>query len=164
MEFAQHRCESCGKELPHQSAVCPICDKVLRENESPPQWIPPPQTPEPIGAYIDGKYVPNTVPLIARIWNIVLSVLLMSYGTYGLWRGDLYIPGKRTEGIHLHGFSAWVMYGAFLGASLNMLSVVVDHYDKRENEAQYRRFARNCKIIGWSLFVLSFILSFDRKY
>jgi hypothetical protein len=33
-----------------------------------------------------------------------------------------------------------------------MLSVVVDHYDLRNNERHYRAFAEIGKFIGWALF------------
>jgi len=51
------------------------------------------------------------------------------------------------------------MYGAFIGGCLTMLSVVVDHFDKRDNEAQYKYFADKCKKIGWSLFILSTLIA-----
>jgi hypothetical protein len=107
----------------------------------------------------EGQYVPNVIPLSTRIWNVLLSLGLLAYGAYGLARGDLYIPGKRGNGMHLHGLAAWVMYGAFIGACLTMLSVVIDHFDQRNNEAQYKRFAEKCKQGGWALFILSLVIA-----
>ena len=39
-----------------------------------------------------------------------------------------------------------------------MLSVVVDHYDTRDNEINYKRFARVTQFLGWSLFILALVL------
>jgi hypothetical protein len=50
------------------------------------------------------------------------------------------------------------MYGAFLCAVGNMMSVVVDHYDQRNNENNYKLFARVTQIAGWTLFALALIL------
>lgn len=86
-------------------------------------------------------YTPNHIPKGERIKNIIFSLALFAYGTYGVWVNDLYLPGKRTKGVHLHGIPAWIFYSAIISACLVMLSVVVDHYDKRNNEIDYRMFA-----------------------
>ncbi|ACX96867.1 hypothetical protein Hneap_2046 [Halothiobacillus neapolitanus c2] len=96
--------------------------------------------------------------------NTLFSVFLLSYGSYGIWFNDLYIPipskhGHNT-GIHLHDLSAWVMYGAFISASLVMLAVVFDHYDKRDNEINYKRIADLFRVIGWNFFSLSLMIAF----
>jgi len=43
-----------------------------------------------------------------------------------------------------------------------MLSVVVDHYDKRNNETNYKRFADAFRVLGWCFFALSLILAIVR--
>jgi hypothetical protein len=109
-------------------------------------------------------YTPNHIPREARLGYILFSVLLFAYGTYGVWVNDLYLPVKRSRAVHLHDVPAWVMYGATLCACLVMLSVVVDHYDRRNNEYNYRLFADVFRIIGWGLFILSLYLKFiDHK-
>lgn len=107
-----------------------------------------------------GSYTPNHIPDGERIQCVIFSVLLFAYGSYGVWVNDLYLPGKRSRGIHLHDVPAWVMYGAMLCACAVMLSVVVDHYDQRNNETNYRLFANVAKYCGWGLFVLSLVLAF----
>lgn len=109
----------------------------------------------------DNYYTPNHIPAKERIQYIVFSILLAVYGAYGLWVNDLYIPGKHSNGTHLHDVPAWIMYGAFICACLVMLSVVVDHYDERNNEINYKLFAIVFKCLGWVFFVLSLIMSLD---
>ncbi len=104
----------------------------------------------------DNKYVPNEVPLKERWFNLLSSAVLLSYGTYGIWINDLYIPGKRGNGVHLHDLPAWVMFAAFFSAVVVMISVCVDHYDRRNNEVKYQWFARVVKLVGWGFFCLSF--------
>jgi hypothetical protein len=99
-----------------------------------------------------GRYIPNLIPSEERTSSIIFSLLLFAYGSYGIWVNDLYIPGKRSRGVHLHDVPAWVMYGAMICACLVMLSVVADHYDRRNNERHYRIFAEIGKFVGWSLF------------
>ncbi len=57
----------------------------------------------------------------------------------------------------MHGPPAWLMFAAFLSASANMLAVVVDHYDKRNNETNYKLFARITQVAGWLLFIASLL-------
>ena len=52
------------------------------------------------------------------------------------------------------------MYGALLCLVANLMAVVVDHYDTRQNEARYKTFESLVGISGWTLFVLALILSF----
>jgi hypothetical protein len=103
-------------------------------------------------------YNPNHIPRVERILNIIASAVLLSYGTFGVVVDDLYLPGKRGPGIHFHGVSAWIMYGAFLFAVANFVSVIVDHYDRRSNETNYKLFARVTQIGGWTLFVLAVVV------
>jgi hypothetical protein len=102
-------------------------------------------------------HIPNVIPAEERRMNIIFSVLLFAYGSYGVWVNDLYIPGKHSRGVHLHDVPAWIMYGAMICACVVMLSVVVDHYDCRPNERHYRTFAEVGRFVGWGLFGLSMI-------
>lgn len=110
----------------------------------------------------DFFYTPNHIPADERLRNVAFSILLFAYGSYGVWINDLYIPGKRSRGIHLHDVPAWIMYGAIVCACLVMLSVVVDHYDKRNNETNYKLFADVFKFLGWGFFALSLIMAIIR--
>jgi hypothetical protein len=47
-------------------------------------------------------------------------------------------------------------------ACLVMLSVVVDHYDERNNETNYKLFADIFKYLGWAFFILSLIMAIIR--
>lgn len=105
------------------------------------------------------SYEPNSIPLKTRTINIIASIGLIGYGTVGLYINDLYLPGKRSRGIHLHDEPAFIMYAAFICASLVMLSVAIDHYDQRNNEEKYKIFSRVFSYIGWGFFILSFAYS-----
>ncbi len=94
-----------------------------------------------------------------RLWHVALAVGLLAYGGFGLYLDDLYLPGRSTRGVHLHGAAAWIMYGAFVFASLNLLSVAADHCDSSEGERYYHIFARVTQVAGWSLFFGAFVFS-----
>lgn len=104
------------------------------------------------------RYNPNHIPAVERIINVILSVILFTYGTIGVVEDDIYMPGKRNPGTHFHGVPALILYGAFLFAVANLMAVVVDHYDRRNNEKNYKLLARITQIAGWTLFALALLL------
>ena len=112
---------------------------------------------------MNSPYEPNQVPLISRAFRIVLSLVFLGYGSYGLWLNDLYLPGKRGPGIHFQNDLAWVIYGAMLCACASMLTVVLDHYDRRNNEHRYRLIGRGFEILAWTLFFAAVVVWWTRK-
>lgn len=107
-------------------------------------------------------YIPNHIPRKERLQSLIFSILLFAYGAYGIYINDLFIPSKR-KGLHLHNLAAWGMFCAFICACMIMISIVVDHYDKRNNEKAYRVFAKKCKILGWICFGASLVLMIFQK-
>lgn len=97
-------------------------------------------------------HIPNNFSIGERVRNTVLAVVLLAYGFYGLYVDDLYIPGKRGGGIHLHGIGAWVMYGALVCSAAIALALVIDHYDRRNNEHHYENFKSMASFVGWCFF------------
>ncbi len=95
------------------------------------------------------RYTPNHISLDRRAWYLVVSALIASYSVASILRDDFYLwfPGGRGKllELHLQGTAAWLAATAAFCACANTLSVVVDHYDKRNNERNYRVFAK------WSL-------------
>lgn len=100
-------------------------------------------------------HVPNRIPLVERVLNVVLSASLIVSGTQGVLNNDIHVPGKRSDGFHVHGFPMWLIYLAMLCAVANLIAVVVDHYDHRDNERDYKRFARRTQVCGFVLFFLA---------
>jgi hypothetical protein len=107
------------------------------------------------------EYKPNHIHWSERFINVLYALVILALGALGLFKGELLLPGKRTSGptgIAMHGLSAWLMYAAMACAVAVLLSTVVDHYDRRNNEATYRRFAKVGKVAGWVLLVSSLAL------
>lgn len=120
--------------------------------EKPKNHFPPGFDPMlPPGTY----YVPNAFPLRERVISTLVAAFLLAYGALGLYINDLFVPGKHTDGLHLHGLAAWLMYGAMLSAASVLISVVVDHYDRRKNENSYVKYRKTAKFIGWAFFAAS---------
>lgn len=103
-------------------------------------------------------YVPNVIAPETRLKDLAISGFLLIYGTLGIAIDDLYIPGKRSKGLHYHGEPAWIVFGAMLLCIAAMLSEVVDHYDRRNNEHKYKWFAKVCQGAALGLFILALLL------
>ena len=146
---------------------CPKCGHIRTEQDSNPAW----QCPSCHIAYEKflakskhaiRKYTPNFIPAEVRNFNLIASLSLFAYGTYGICINDLYIKAKRSKGIHLHNEPALIMYAAFICACIVMVSVIIDHYDQRDNEHKYQLVGRIFKISGWTLFLIALFYSFKK--
>lgn len=100
---------------------------------------------------IDGNYIPNSISVTDRLCNFLLALAFIIYGSYGVYKNQLYVPSRRGDGIYLSGESAWIMYSALICGFLYFLTIVIDHYDKRDNEIKYFMFGKNVKLIGMIL-------------
>lgn len=121
-------------------------------------WLPPGfDTKALAGSYSKNYYVPNSFPLFARVFNAFVAAVLLLYGAHGIYMDDLYIPPGRGggSGTHLHGVAAWLLYGAMVAAASSLLALVVDHYDRRNNEQHYMWFRRAASLLGYCLFAAS---------
>jgi hypothetical protein len=103
-------------------------------------------------------HIPNQIPLDERLGNVFFAACLFGYAALAAAIDDFYIPGKRSNGVHLHGPSVWVMFSAAVCAVVVLLAVVVDHYDKRPNERVYARVGKVFRVAGWVLFITAFVV------
>src|SRR6478735_4524874 len=123
-----------------QNMQCPKCNYVRKPSDTNPDW----ECPSCSIAYSKFKktekyvtrYIPNIVPRSQRLIYFVLSLLLVCGGARGLSNDDLIMVTKRHV-YHLHGKEAAIMYGAYIFAALCMVTIIADHYDRRDNEAVY---------------------------
>jgi hypothetical protein len=105
------------------------------------------------------RYIPNHIPASERWLYFGLSLLILTWGSYGLWVDDLIVPiGKRGRSMHFHGTAAVVMFCAMVAAILSLLAIVIDHFDLRNNELTYRRFAFFTQLVGCVLFVSAIVI------
>jgi formate hydrogenlyase subunit 3/multisubunit Na+/H+ antiporter MnhD subunit len=106
-------------------------------------------------------YKPNQISKETRDLYLVLSIGLLLYVLGALYFDSLYIPGsryRRNSGIVFHGESLWIVCSSILCIIANLVSVIADHYDRRNNERSYNRFAMLTFCLGLGLFFLALIL------
>lgn len=106
----------------------------------------------------ENNYTPNHIPVKERVENIIGSIFFVAYGAYGVWSNDLHLAfGRRSPGIHLHDIAAWLMFAASICGCVVLLTVVVDHYDQRNNETNYKKIADVFKKSGIAFAILSIL-------
>jgi hypothetical protein len=94
---------------------------------------------------------PNTVSRTDRVLSLALGLVLTGYGLAGFLLHRLSFNSRRIRVTILEGGPAWLMAAALLVGAAVLFSVVIDHYDARDNERYYKAF-RWCAIrLGWCL-------------
>jgi hypothetical protein len=88
------------------------------------------------------RYRPNQVYVGQRLMCGVLSLTWMAWAAIGVLSGHMFFLVSRGGPIHWSGLPALLFCGAVLAAAAACGSVIVDHYDRRDNEAVYRRLKR----------------------
>ena len=104
----------------------------------------------------DKDYVPNYVPLKNRVTNLVLICLLLGYGLFGFYRGELFVAYRRSEVI-LYGNALLIALVSFLLGCAYLALAIIDHYDKRNNEHVYRRLESIFKGFSVLIFIMALI-------
>ena len=103
------------------------------------------------------EYSPNKIPKPTRIFNIIWAVLLLGLCCYAFIKGSLVYPGVRGSGpVELSGASLILFGIGLISGALNALLVVVDHYDKRDNESLYKQMVKVLNVIGVVAIVSAF--------
>lgn len=104
------------------------------------------------------RYVPNFIPKSERIFAAIVAFVALIYGGIGVWNDDLILIGQRSHIVHLHGLPAWIAYSSFIAFAISMLTAIVDHYDKRNNESYYASFGFRMLKLFALLFVFAIVL------
>ena len=109
-------------------------------------------------------YVANRIPAQERWKNLALSVALLVYGAVALQANDVVLLGRHGATLHLHDDAARFAVASFVCACAIMLSVVVDHYDRRDNERYYRRFGQVFCVLAYCCMGAALFLEMGGKF
>lgn len=83
----------------------------------------------------------NTVPLRIRLASGGLATFLLLFALAAIATGYTYLPG-RHGGIFLTGIPSLLLVLSALAACAALVLAILDHYDRRANEATYARARR----------------------
>lgn len=108
------------------------------------------------------SWSPNKVPLTFRIFCIGVSLTLLAYGASGFLNNKLTLSTSKGGGGRLvfHDRPAWLLASAAIAGALVLLSVIVDHYDRRNNEVSYQLFRVGTLYLGFFLAAAAFAAYF----
>lgn len=113
--------------------------------------------PNPFPQMKDSKeniHTPNPISTKERTKYIVLAAAMLIYATFAWYRGEVYIPGRSGSSIRFTGTACTLIYCGLIAGAASCISVVVDHYDKRNNEANYQKFAMVTRTVSIALLAL----------
>ncbi len=126
---------------------------LTRENEDP---ILEPEMPVR-NVDREGNYIPNIVPLKDRIQHLIIALIFIVIGIYGMFNNGLNISGMQVEGMQFEGDTKWIVYVSLITGCLSSLSIVIDHYDKRDNEMKYYAFNKSINYLGTAIVIGIFV-------
>lgn len=89
------------------------------------------------------KHRPNRIPLRTRVFLAVCALFLIVFVLAEVALGYTYLPGKRG-GLLLSGIPTLMLAAAATALLAAALLTIVDHYDKRPNEATYKAAKSVC--------------------
>jgi hypothetical protein len=101
---------------------------------------------------------PNSISSQQRLFNALAAVFLLAYSSFGMYEGQIYVPGKYGNGRNVTGASAWCLYAAMLCAATYLVLQIIDHYDRRNNERVYADLGEAVAIVGVLSWLFSFLL------
>ncbi len=97
-------------------------------------------------------YRPNHVPTFDRVNAVLSSCTILIFGSF-LLNDQGFVLGKTSGWGWTFPFVTGNLFVfSMLLSVVTLLTKVVDHYDRRNNEVKYQRFAQSCKIISMILF------------
>jgi uncharacterized membrane protein len=112
----------------------------------------------------DKTFIPNFIPLKTRFKNALASLALIAYSVYGLIhdRIDIFYGGRRYSSspkiiAHFTGYWKLIPLFGIIVLIIMLLSVLIDHIDKRPNEEKYQKFSEYC---FWTVFIVYILAGF----
>jgi hypothetical protein len=88
----------------------------------------------------------------------LLAAFLLFYGVRGIYRDDVFIPGRSGPGVDFHGLPAWMLAGGLFCFAAFLISCLIRSFENPPNRPVYRIFNRWMKYIGLGLFFGAFVV------
>lgn len=83
-------------------------------------------------------HTPNDIPARTRVALSIVAMAFLAYAVAELAFGYTYFPSRRGYGLLLSGVPTVMVALSATLLSVLAVSVVIDHYDRRPNEARYK--------------------------
>ncbi|MCR5886131.1 hypothetical protein LRS03_26060 [Rhizobacter sp. J219] len=135
-------CAKCNAELKEEVAACPICKADLSTGSI---WH---SHAEPIEPFV------QTVPAWQWLLYAAIAIACVAYGLYGLFTGEMYLPGKRHT-YTLHGSSAVLMSAAVLFVAVHLTLALLGYPNRKDSTQLHELLSKYSKYIALLLFMLS---------
>ncbi|MBV7534565.1 hypothetical protein KW842_02175 [Duganella sp. sic0402] len=117
--------------------------ELLQEREGYPFGKPRPYSPNHKNILAEGLAGPQIedMPLFSRKGKFILIFLAILLGLYcvlGLAIDDLFIPVKRSPGVHYRGIAAWLNFGMILSFSGCLITMAISKYEVAQRRVSHK--------------------------
>ncbi|HYG09640.1 MAG TPA: hypothetical protein VD835_06680 [Pyrinomonadaceae bacterium] len=103
----------------------------------------------------------NSIPLRLRIGYGLAAAILAVLCLFSIYFGELPLTSHSRPGVSvMSGVALWLMIPAMVMGCLAFLSIILDHYDRRDNEKRYRSFLTWATRIGLALAGSAYAIDF----
>lgn len=137
-------CLNCGAENRTNSerALSRVCQKCRQ----PLDWSVNPE-----------NHVPNSIAFKAQLTSGLFAALLFGVSIYAIVHEHLIVPyGRRGRARYeFFGFEIMLPVISLVLAGIGFLAIIIDHYDRRQNEWKYKRLSALTLAAGYTLYFLS---------
>ncbi len=107
------------------------------------------------------KHVPNRFRREHLVGNVALAICLVVFGVAAVYSNQLKLSeGRGRSLVVLSDGPLWLALGAMACGVMGLLSVVVDHLDRRNNEHSYEAFRWITLRLGGVLLASALIVHF----
>jgi predicted nucleotidyltransferase len=135
-------CAKCNSELKEEAAACPFCKADLSAGSI---WH---SDAKPIEPFV------QTVPAWQWLLYAAVAIACVAYGLYGLFTGEMYLPGKRHT-YTLQGSSAVLQSAAVLCFAVHLTLALLGYPGRKEGTQVHALLSRYSKYVALLLFMLS---------
>lgn len=111
-----------------------------------------------------GVFHPNRLSLAARLFYGAAAMTWFGWAVVGLVSGHMFLLLSRGGPLHFSGLAALLFCAAVLLCSAFCVLQVMDHYDRRDNEASYKTVRRWLLWGALILFVLTLLFSCNGSF
>lgn len=127
---------------------------------------PPFQSTQPLPEYqarlsrerATRPYSPNRVHVLVRLAHGFVTLTWTTWGVIGILSGHMFFLISRGGPIHFSGIPAFLFSAAVMACAATSVLAIADHYDRRNNEASYRRARKRVWWAAAALFLVAMLV------
>jgi hypothetical protein len=108
-------------------------------------------------------YFPNHVHVVARVTHAFVALTWTTWAVIGILSGHMFFLISRGGPVHFSGVPAFLFSAAVMACAATSVLAIVDHYDRRNNEASYKRLRKRLWLVAAALLLLAMLVGLAER-